>query len=58
MFNRIGEVVFASEDDKIAWDGRYRGEVLPAGVYTYVLSLQWLNGAADVNKTGTVQLMR
>lgn len=58
VYNRIGELVFESEDDKIAWDGNYKGEPLPNGVYTYVISFQWLNQTAETNKTGSIQLLR
>lgn len=38
VFNRWGERVFESEDPKFSWDGKYRGELVPAGVYFYLVT--------------------
>jgi len=33
IFNRWGEIIFESTDRNVMWDGTYRGEPMPAGVY-------------------------
>jgi gliding motility-associated-like protein len=37
IFNRWGEMIFASEDIEIGWDGTYKGSPLQAEVYTVVI---------------------
>lgn len=39
VFNRYGELVSQIRGNPITWDGKYKGEKLPAGVYFYVLSI-------------------
>lgn len=58
IYNRIGEVVFESEDDNPTWDGTYKGAPAPMGIYTYVVSFVWLNSSSDNDKVGTIQLLR
>jgi len=43
IFNRWGEVIFMSNDPKVVWDGTYRGEVMPIGVYNYIVTYEGLN---------------
>jgi gliding motility-associated-like protein len=38
VYNRNGSKVFSSVGYPKAWDGRYRGEDLPVGVYYYVIN--------------------
>ncbi|MCB9183188.1 MAG: gliding motility-associated C-terminal domain-containing protein [Flavobacteriales bacterium] len=38
VFNRFGELVFASSDPADSWDGSYKGTVSQEGVYVYHLS--------------------
>lgn len=38
IFNRWGEQVFQSTNPKFAWDGRFKGELVPAGVYIYIVT--------------------
>jgi gliding motility-associated-like protein len=47
IFNRWGEIVFYSEDPNKHWDGTYRGEVMPVGVYAYIISYE---GKDELNK--------
>ncbi|HLP19330.1 MAG TPA: gliding motility-associated C-terminal domain-containing protein, partial [Chitinophagales bacterium] len=35
VFNRWGEMVFESNKHNFTWDGTYKGEVVPQGVYIY-----------------------
>ncbi|MBO0936199.1 gliding motility-associated C-terminal domain-containing protein [Fibrella sp. HMF5335] len=37
VFNRWGEVIFASDDYQHPWDGRRDGQLIPSGVYHYVV---------------------
>ncbi len=38
IFNRLGEQLYFSNGYPIAWDGRYKGADLPAGVYYYIIN--------------------
>jgi gliding motility-associated-like protein len=35
IFNRWGEVVFSTEDIDFEWDGLFKGEVCPQGLYPF-----------------------
>ena len=37
IFNRWGELVFETNDLYAKWDGSFKGELLPSGVYVYYL---------------------
>lgn len=39
VYNRWGEMLFASDGYTIPWDGRYQGKDLPVGTYYYVINL-------------------
>ncbi|MFN3405634.1 MAG: gliding motility-associated C-terminal domain-containing protein [Cytophagaceae bacterium] len=43
VFNRWGEVIFASSDPGATWDGTYRGEIMPVGVYNYLITYEGLD---------------
>jgi gliding motility-associated-like protein len=57
VYNRIGEKVFLSYNENKGWDGTYKGEDAPTGVYTYVAILTFLDGENRKYK-GTVTLLR
>lgn len=40
IFNRWGEVIFQSTDKKTFWDGYYKGEAMPVGVYPYIIKYE------------------
>jgi gliding motility-associated-like protein len=40
VYNRFGQIVFDNQGSNIGWDGRFRGEPLPAGVFVYVIDLK------------------
>jgi gliding motility-associated-like protein len=39
IFNRYGELISQIKGNPVIWDGKYKGEKLPAGVYFYILSV-------------------
>jgi PKD repeat protein len=62
IFSPWGERVFQSraliEDQPgVAWDGQYKGKILPQGAYAYKASVRFLNGLQKVY-TGSVTLLR
>ena len=40
IFNRWGEVIFHSTDKTVYWDGTYKGNSMPVGVYPYVIKYE------------------
>jgi len=57
VFNRWGEKVYETNDKNQGWNGIYKGEPSPTGIYTYTLNLRLLDGTQIV-KSGEVMLLR
>lgn len=58
VYNRWGNKVFESHDWKKKWDGRFKGELQPAGIYIWTLSYVNTDTQKSYNKKGTVFLAR
>jgi gliding motility-associated-like protein len=58
IFNRWGEEIRAMSDPAEAWDGRYGGEPVPVGVYTYRLAYATLCQPIGKRSTGHVAVIR
>lgn len=54
VFNRFGQIVFQNKNINRPWNGKYKGEPLPIGVYVYVIDLK----AEKRILKGTVTLFR
>lgn len=57
IFNRWGEMVFASHDINIGWNGYYRGEICQQDVYVYKLKVEYTDGIIET-RIGDVTLLR
>ncbi len=57
IYNSWGEMVFETDDQKIGWDGTWRGQDAPIGVYVWVLEVDMFNNKS-VKKTGDVTILR
>lgn len=57
IFNRWGELIFASDDIKIGWDGYYRGTLAQPDVYIWKVTAKCANGKI-INQIGGVTLIR
>jgi gliding motility-associated-like protein len=62
IFDRWGALVFEAydylpDDSQPAWDGTYRGEAMQSGVFTYMIEVQFIDGAV-VPFTGALHLVR
>jgi len=56
IFNKWGQQVFVSTDRNIGWDGKFKGEYAPSGIYFY--HLQYNSFAGDTfTKTGSLMLV-
>ena len=60
IYNRWGEVIFASTSADQKWDGMYRGEPYPSMVYAFVVSYKslYFPERSRVVKRGSVMLIR
>lgn len=38
IFNRWGEIIFETKDKNLPWDGIYKGEPMPIGVYPWLIT--------------------
>jgi gliding motility-associated-like protein len=57
IFNQWGQEIFTSNDPSKSWDGRFRGENQPVGVYVYYLKGK-TGDAHEIDKQGTILLIR
>ena len=57
IFDRWGNKVFETSDQKTCWDGLHNGQPLNAGVFVYHLNATLTNGET-VEKQGNITLVR
>jgi gliding motility-associated-like protein len=57
IYNQWGEFVFESQNLLRGWDGTYRGNMQPTGVYVYYVDVTFNSGVTKTFK-GTVTLLR
>jgi len=57
VYNRWGEKLFESSVPDESWDGTYKGEKLPIGVYVYLVIYKFEN-MEKLKKSGRVTLVR
>lgn len=53
VYNRYGEVVFSTTDQRIGWDGTFENKDENPGVFTWVLYYQFINGKSGSQKGNT-----
>lgn len=61
IYDRWGEELFFSDDTNFAWDGIYKGELVPEGVYVYLIQarLRQPDGTVKIEqKKGSLTLLR
>jgi gliding motility-associated-like protein len=58
IFNRWGEVVFKSTNTTNCWNGIFRGQLQPAGVYIYQMRVRSVCTNGVLHKTGHIILIR
>jgi len=57
IFNQWGQLIFSSDNISQGWDGTYKGQQQPIGVYAYTLKVV-LNDNSVINKKGSINLIR
>jgi gliding motility-associated-like protein len=60
IFDRWGAMVFQSNDPKFGWDGNFRGERMPQGVYVWSMNYTVIENLIprQVNAAGSVTVLR
>lgn len=57
IFDRWGELLFATNDMEIGWDGRHDGKLLNPDVFVFHADIEYLNGFKKAHK-GSLTLIR
>ena len=57
IYNRWGALLFQSNDQKIGWDGKFKGIIQAQDVYTYTLDVEFSDGT-KFSKKGDITLLR
>ncbi|MES2731282.1 MAG: PKD domain-containing protein [Bacteroidota bacterium] len=58
IFNRWGEVVYLGNDQTEPWDGKYQGQVVAAGTYTWQFKAKAKIDNSLVEKQGVITVVR
>jgi gliding motility-associated-like protein len=57
VYNQWGQFIYESLNIQNGWDGTYKGDVQPNGVYVYFLEAEF-NDGTKTTKKGTITLLR
>lgn len=57
VVNRWGEIMFTTTNPDDGWNGDYKGDIAPQGVYSYVIKMTSFSGY-QLERKGTVLLIR
>lgn len=57
IYNRLGQVVFESNDVRLGWDGKFKGKEQPMDVYAFTLDAELIDGSV-IKKSGSISLIR
>jgi len=59
IYNRWGGLLYETNDINIGWDGKFRNQDVPEGVYVYIITYyNVINSSSKLHKNGTVTLLR
>jgi gliding motility-associated-like protein len=56
IYDRWGKVIFQSRDPLVGWDGRSEGDLVKAGLYTYYIEIEQINGR-DIKRAGEIHVL-
>lgn len=57
VYNRWGEKIFESSNQRVAWDGTFKGEMQSPGVYSFYVKVEYLDGKI-IDRKGSITLIR
>ena len=58
IYSRWGERVFESDGADYSWDGKYKNENVPSGVYSYILKMDCTVDDQVIVEKGNITIMR
>jgi gliding motility-associated-like protein len=58
IFNRWGQLIWENKDKNVGWDGTYNGQIVQAGIYTWVLRVADKQTDKVYEFNGFVNVMR
>ncbi|MFO7868723.1 MAG: gliding motility-associated C-terminal domain-containing protein [Bacteroidales bacterium] len=58
IYNRWGTAIFTSDKLQYGWDGTYKGNNMPTGVYPYSIKATASYAKEHIHKTGNINLIR
>ncbi|MEZ5031259.1 MAG: gliding motility-associated C-terminal domain-containing protein [Saprospiraceae bacterium] len=58
LFDRWGEQIFTTSHPDISWDGTFRGQLMPGGVYAGYIQYQWEGIGQGFSQTFHIHLLR
>ncbi len=61
IYNRWGQLIFESNNPEQGWDGKFNGELCPAGAYVWIAVYQTYDEGGELrqeNVSGTLVLLR
>ncbi len=60
IFSRWGEIIFYTEDRNESWDGTYKGEPVPIGLYPFMVSYEGIHEEfkGPYSKRGSITVIR
>ncbi|OYU54147.1 MAG: hypothetical protein CFE25_16045 [Chitinophagaceae bacterium BSSC1] len=58
VFNRWGQLIFDGKENSPGWDGTYKRNPQPAGLYPFRMEIMAVRSGKKIIKTGTIQLIR
>jgi gliding motility-associated-like protein len=58
IYNRYGQLIFASANPGKGWDGNYASQPQPIGTYVWTLSYKDGITGNEIRKEGTLVLIR
>jgi len=57
VYNRWGQLLFQTDQAGSFWDGQFKNQPAPNGVYTYILGLEKMDGSKET-RGGNITLVR
>ncbi len=58
IYNRWGQLIYDGKDNNLGWDGNFKRNPQPAGLYPYQMEITAIRSGKKLIKIGTIQLIR
>ena len=57
VYNDWGQLLFETTDQAVGWNGAFKGQPAPLGVYVWILDVEMFNGD-KIRKTGDITILK